>query len=204
MNGPGVAFAERVRFVTVAGEVTAVGFGALGRRALRAELVDDRRDVTEASRHLGEVAGRWAALAPDAVGLRTLADEVCANVTGSTEFAALRQLFNDGCLRPVTFGLVTALRSAITDLGELLSPTADRAFALALAAIDVHLEAARHVLDRPGTAGPAAAGRSTADALPSPTDDGSATLDVVRKILWAGRKDFSSSLGVPKPAAVHH
>lgn len=204
MNGPGVAFAEQVRFVTVAGEVTAAGFGALGRRALAAEREDDRRQVTEASRHLGEVVERWAALSPDAVGLRMLADEVRGNLAESAEFTALTQLFDDGSLREVTFGLVTALRSTIADLRDLLSPTADRAFDLALGGIDTQLEAARNVLDCAATPGAAAVGRFTPGALRSPDDDGSRTAELARTILIGGRKDFSSPLGVSKLASLDH
>ncbi len=196
MNGPGVAFAEQVRFVTVAGEITSSAFGALGRRALRAEMAADRRDVTEASRHLGELGGRWAALCPDAVGLRALADEVRADLVGSAEFTALTRLFDSGSLRGVTFGLVAALRSAIGDVRGMLTPTADSAFDLALAGIDLQLVATRRAVERHGTTSTASSG--PAIPRPSPHDDESRTSELVRTILVRGRKDFSSPLGVSK------
>lgn len=200
MNGPGVAFAEQVRFVTVAVAVTEAGFRALGRRAWRSDVANDRRYVTEASRHLGEVAGRWAALSPDAAGLRMLADEVRGNLFVSAEFVELCALFDDGSLWPVTFGLVTALRSAIADLQDMASPTADRALDLALARIDAQLEVARQVLDRSAMAGAAAVGRVTHGALTSSGDDGSRTADLARTILSGERKSFSSPLRVSKSA----
>ena len=200
MNGPGVAFAEQVRFVTVAGVLTEAGFRALGRRAWRAEVANDRRYVTEASRHLGEVAGRWAALSPDAVGLRMLADEVRGNLSASAEFVELRALLDDGSLWPVTSGLVTALRLAIADLRDVASPTADRALDLALAGIDAQLEAARQVLERSAMAGAAVVGRFTHGAVPSSGDDGSRTADLARTILSGERKSFSSPLRVSKSA----
>ncbi len=196
MNGPGIAFAEQVRFVTVAGDVTAAGFGAVGRRALRAERGDERRDLTEASRHLGEVAERWEALAPDAVGLRALAAEVRAELVNSAEFAALTRLFDAGSLREVTFGLVTALRSAIADRSAVLSPTADRALDLALAGIDVQLRAAQERLDRAEDRSRSTGGRPALQ--PSPGDERSRVSDLALTVLLGERKDFSSPLGVSK------
>lgn len=204
MNGPGIAFAEQVRFLTVAGEVTAAGFGAVGRRALRAERVDERRDMTEASRHLGEVAARWDALAPDAVGLRALAAEVRDNLVDSAEFTALTRLFDDGSLRDVTFGLVTALRAAIADIRNVLAPTADRAFDLALAGIEVQLDAAQRVLSGAGTGAQRSQGLPDPGTLPSPGDDGSHTSHLAKTILRGARKDFSSPLGVSKSGSEQH
>ena len=201
---PGVAFAEQVRFVTAAGEITSSGFGALGRRALRAELAEDRRDVTEASRHLGEIAGCWAALSPDAVGLRALADEVRGELVGSEEFTALTRLFDDGSLREVTFGLVTALRSTIVDLRNVLTPTADRAYDLALAGIELQLAAAQRVLSGAGTGAQGSLGRPDPGTLPSPGDYGSHTAHLVGTILRGTRKDFSSPLGVSKSGSSNH
>ena len=208
MNGPGIAFAEQVRFVTVASEITSSGFGALGRRAVRAERAADRRNVSEASRHLGELGGRWAALCPDAVGLRALADEVRDNLLVSAEFTALTRLFDTGSLREVTFGLVAALRSAIADVRGMLTPTADSAFDLALAGIDLQLAAVLRAVERAGTTSTATStGTSTATSTatsrhavprPSPHDDESRTSELVRTILVRGRKDFSSPLGVSK------
>ena len=200
MNGPGVAFAEQVRFVTVAGAVTEAGFRALGRRAWRSDVANDRRFVTEASRHLGEVAGSWAALSPDAAGLRMLADEVRGNLAVSAEFVELRALLDDGSLWPVTFGLVTGLRSAIADLRGMASPTADRALDLALAGIDAQLEAARQVLDHSAMADATVVGRITHGALPLSGDDGLRTADLARTILSGERKSFSSPLRVSKSA----
>ncbi len=202
MNGPGIAFAEQVRFVTVAGDVTAAGFGAIGRRALRAERADERRDMTEASLHLGEVAARWEVLAPDAVGLRALAAEVRANLVDSTEFAALHRLLDEGSLRGVTFGLVMALRSAIADRRTVLSPTADRALDLALAGIDVQLEAAQERLDRAEDGSQSTRGLPAHD--PSPGDEGSRISDLALTVLLGERKDFSSPLGVPKSGSTNH
>jgi hypothetical protein len=199
VNGPGIAFAEQVRFVTVAGEVTAAGFRAVGRRALRSERVDERRDVTEASRHLGEVAARWEALAPDAVGLRALASDVRAKVVESAEFAALTRFFDEGPLREVAFGLLTALRSATADRRNVLSPTADRALDLALAGIDLRLEAAQQALGADHDT------RSTEGALrPSSGDDGSRTSDLALSVLLGEQKDFSSPLGVSKSGLTNH
>lgn len=201
---PGVAFAEQVRFVTAAGAITSCGFGALGGRALRAELAEDRRDVTEASRHLGEIAGCWAALSPDAVGLRALADEVRGELVGSEELKALTRLFDDGSLREVTFGLVTALRSTITDLRTELAPTADRAYDLALAGIELQLDAAQRVLSGAGTGAQGSLGRPYPGTLPSPGDDGSRTSHLARAVLLGTRKDFSSPLGVSKSGSSNH
>ncbi len=212
MNGPGVAFAEQVRFVTVAGEITTAGFVVLGRRAMRAELVHDRRDVTEASRHLGEVAGRWAAMAPDAVGLLSLADGVRDDLLGSGDLAPLTQLLGVGPLREVALGLVTALRAGVAELRDLLSPTADRPFDLALAGIDVQFEAAQHVLDRAVTAATPAGWRSVPGA-PSSAGDGGTRIagdagtrvaELARTILTGERKDFSSPLGVSKSGLSNH
>lgn len=196
MNGPGVAFAEQVRLVTVAGEITSSGFATLGRRAVRAESAADRRDMTEASRHLGELGGRWAALCPDAVGLRAFADDVRADLVGSAEFTALTRLFDGGSLRGVTFGLVAALRSVIADVRGMLTPTADRAFDLALAGIDLQLVATLRAVERDGT--PSTATSGPAILQPSPHDDQSRTSELVRMILVSGRKDFSSPLRVSK------
>ncbi len=207
MNGPGVAFAEQVRFVTVAGEITATGFGAVGRRALHAEMAADRRDVTEASRHLGEVVGRWAALSPDAVGLRALADDVRGDLLGSARFTALARRFDDGSLRGVAFGLVTGLRSAIADLRGMLAPAADRAFDLALAGIDVHLDAALRVLSGVGSGVQQEPERAAPGTLPSPDDDGADLADLadlVRMVVGAERKDFSSPLSVSKSGSSNH
>lgn len=204
MNVPGVAFAEQVRFVTAAGAITFSGFGALGRRALRAELAEDRRDVTEASRHLGEIAGCWAALSPDAVGLRALADEVRGELVGSEEFTALTRLFDEGSLREVTFGLVTALRSTITDLRTEVTPTADRAYDLALAGIELQLDAAQRVLGDAGTGAQGSLGRPDPGTLPSPGDDGLRTSNLAGAILRGTRRDFSSPLGVSKSGLANH
>ena len=202
MNGPGIAFAEQVRFVTVAGEVTAAGFGVVGRRARRAERVDERRDVTEASRHLGEVAARWEALAPDAVGLRALAAEVRADLVDSAAFGALTRFFDEGSLREVTFGLVTALRSAIADRRTVLSPTADRALDLALAGIDVQLGAAQERLNRAEDGSHSTRGLPADE--PSPGDDGSRTSELTLTLLLGRGKDFSSPLGVSKSGSTNH
>lgn len=231
VSGPGLAFAEQVRFVTVADELTAAGFTTLGRRALLASRSADRIDVSEASRYLGAAGEEWGRLAPDAVGLRALADEVREMVATSPEFFALHELLDGGSLRDVTVGLVSALQSASIDVTARLSPTSDRNLAAALRRIDLHFGSAlRSLAGHPAASsvgemgaemvaevfgevgaemvgelgGQTGGGRDGQRATASASFDGVRVATAVLGILGSRRNSFSSPLRVPKSAVPNH
>ncbi len=203
MNGPGLAFAERVRVVTVAEEVAALGFAVVGRRARGAGRLADRLGASEVSRYLGAAADDLAGLAPDAIGLRLLADEVRGTLLSSADYRDLEAFLTTGALRHITVGLVSALRAGLGDVAILLSPTADRSFGVALAGIDATLGASLRALAGTGPGDDDASGHS-GDGSPAGPPDGVRVSTVVLGLLGAGRKGFSSPLSVPKSPVSKH
>ncbi len=179
--GPGVPIAEMIRFVTVARRLCVAAFETLGQRSVNAENSADRLGVAEASRQLGETLVLWESLLPDAVGLKTLADDLAAGFEASKALETFRQDLVDRPLGPVTRSVVAALSRDVATVSTECSPIADREFIAVLAVIAVRLGYAQ-----------AAAGSAVGDQPSGALDHGFLPL-----LLPGTRNNFSSLTPVP-------
>jgi hypothetical protein len=185
--GPGLPIAEAVRFTTLAGELCRLGFETLGRRAVSAESGDDRVDVGIAARHLGASLSVWDRLAPDAVGLRSLVDEILDVMESSPDWATIQGALLNEPLRSTASSLVHGILQAVNTVESQLARVADQQLVFGLQRVEDHLAAAGQALNshvpHSGSTG----------TLPNQ----SLSIQVV-KFLFLDRKDFSYSRSVPK------